>query len=80
MIPALQSYWLKIHVTTAATGEAFFAVGFAGGLMYLLRAVDYTGNDKDDKEEQRGVELTLFFILMLVAFIASIFTFNGCRL
>ena len=44
LIPALQSYWLKIHVTTAATGEAFFAVGFAGGLMYLLRAVDFKGN------------------------------------
>lgn len=77
LIPALQSYWLKIHVTTAATGEAFFAVGFAGGLMYLLRAVDYKGTTKNDKKEQRGVELTLFFILMLVAFIASIFTFNG---
>ncbi|CAH1197307.1 Cytochrome c biogenesis protein CcsA [Paenibacillus allorhizoplanae] len=77
LIPALQSYWLKIHVTTAATGEAFFAVGFAGGLMYLLRSVDYTETTKNDKKEQRGVELTLFFILMLVAFIASIFTFNG---
>ncbi|OPH60873.1 c-type cytochrome biogenesis protein CcsB [Paenibacillus ferrarius] len=77
LIPALQSYWLKIHVTTAATGEAFFGVGFAGGLMYLLRAVDYSGKTKVDKREQRGVELTLFFILMLVAFIASIFTFNG---
>ncbi|WNR42482.1 cytochrome c biogenesis protein CcsA [Paenibacillus roseipurpureus] len=77
LIPALQSYWLKIHVTTAATGEAFFAVGFAGGLMYLLRAVDYKGTSKADKREQRGVELTLFFILMLIAFIASIFTWNG---
>ncbi|UKS30643.1 cytochrome c biogenesis protein CcsA [Paenibacillus sp. HWE-109] len=77
LIPALQSYWLKIHVTTAAAGEAFFGVGFAGGLMYLLRAVDYKGTTKADKREQRGVELTLFFILMLIAFIASIFTFNG---
>ncbi|MFD0694877.1 c-type cytochrome biogenesis protein CcsB [Paenibacillus sp. GCM10027628] len=77
LIPALQSYWLKIHVTTAATGEAFFGVGFAGGLMYLLRAVDFKGTSKQDKREQRGIELTLFFILMLVAFIGSIFTFNG---
>ncbi|GFZ89440.1 cytochrome c biogenesis protein ResC [Paenibacillus marchantiophytorum] len=77
LIPALQSYWLKIHVTTAAAGEAFFGVGFAGGLMYLMRAVDYKGTTKVDKREQRGLELTLFFILMLIAFIASIFTFNG---
>jgi ABC-type transport system involved in cytochrome c biogenesis permease subunit len=77
LIPALQSYWLKIHVTTAATGEAFFAVGFAGGFMYLLRAIDYSGNSKKERREQRGIEFTIFFILMLVAFIASIFTFNA---
>src|SRR5690606_7997332 len=39
LIPALQSYWLKIHVTTAAAGEAFFAVGFAAGLMYLIHVI-----------------------------------------
>ena len=44
LIPALQSVWLKVHVTTAAAGEAFFAVGFAAGLMYLLRVSDYTDN------------------------------------
>lgn len=77
LIPALQSYWLKIHVTTAAAGEAFFAVGFAAGLMYLLRTVDYKGTSAKDKKEQRGVEFTLLFIFILVAFIASIFTFNA---
>ncbi|MFC5448042.1 cytochrome c biogenesis protein CcsA [Paenibacillus aestuarii] len=77
LIPALQSYWLKIHVTTAATGEAFFGVGFAGGLMYLLRAVDYNGTTKQNKREQRGLEFTLLFILILVGFIGSIFAFNG---
>jgi ABC-type transport system involved in cytochrome c biogenesis permease subunit len=77
LIPALQSYWLKIHVTTAATGEAFFAVGFAGGLMYLLRAVNFSGTSPHDKKEQRGIEVTLFFILILVAFIASIFSFSA---
>lgn len=77
LIPPLQSYWLKIHVTTAAAGEAFFAVGFAGGLMYLLRTVNFGGTSKAERKEQRGVEFTLFFILMLVAFIASIFAFNA---
>ncbi|MCD1260175.1 cytochrome c biogenesis protein CcsA [Paenibacillus athensensis] len=77
LIPALQSYWLKIHVTTAASGEAFFAVGFAGGLMYLLRTVDFGQTSKAGKREQRGVEFTLFIILMLIAFIGSIFTFHG---
>jgi hypothetical protein len=77
LIPALQSYWLKIHVTTAASGEAFFAVGFAGGLMYLLRTIDFSGTTPQHKKEQRGIELTLFVILMLIAFIGSIFTFNA---
>ncbi|HEY8342999.1 MAG TPA: cytochrome c biogenesis protein CcsA, partial [Calditerricola sp.] len=39
LIPALQSYWLYLHVTTAALGEGAFAVGFAAGLMYLVRTV-----------------------------------------
>lgn len=37
LIPALQSYWLYLHVTTAAVGEGFFAVAFGAALLYLLR-------------------------------------------
>jgi ABC-type transport system involved in cytochrome c biogenesis permease subunit len=77
LIPALQSYWLKIHVTTAATGEAFFAVGFAAGLMYLLRSVNFAGKEASDRKEQRGVELTLFSLIMIIAFVISIFSFNA---
>ncbi|MFD7523935.1 c-type cytochrome biogenesis protein CcsB [Paenibacillus chitinolyticus] len=77
LIPALQSYWLKIHVTTAAAGEAFFAVGFAAGLMYLIRTVNFQGKTASDRKEQRGVEFTLLIIFMLIAFIASVFTFNA---
>ena len=39
LIPALQSYWLHIHVTLAALGEGAFAVGFIAGLIYLIRVV-----------------------------------------
>jgi ABC-type transport system involved in cytochrome c biogenesis permease subunit len=77
LIPALNSYWLKIHVTTAATGEAFFAVGFAGGLMYLLRTVDFRDNSKASRKERRGVEFTLFAILVIVSFIGAIFGFHA---
>ncbi|AEI41302.1 cytochrome c biogenesis protein CcsA [Paenibacillus mucilaginosus] len=77
LIPALQSYWLKIHVTTAALGEAFFAVGFAGGLMYLLQAVDFSSKEKKHRREQRGVEFTIFTLVMITAFVASIFSFNA---
>jgi ABC-type transport system involved in cytochrome c biogenesis permease subunit len=77
LIPALQSYWLKIHVTTAAAGEAFFAVGFAGGLMHLLRTVEYKSDSRKAKREQQGVEFTLFVIVMIIAFVASTFLFHA---
>ncbi|MDF2858331.1 MAG: resC [Neobacillus sp.] len=35
LIPALQSDWLHIHVTTAALGQAILAVSFAAGLIYF---------------------------------------------
>jgi len=38
LIPALQSYWLYIHVTTAALGEGVLTVGFAAALLYLVRS------------------------------------------
>lgn len=37
LVPALQSYWLQIHVSLAALGEGIFAVAFASSVMYLLR-------------------------------------------
>ncbi|MGB8001007.1 MAG: c-type cytochrome biogenesis protein CcsB, partial [Anaerobacillus sp.] len=33
LIPALQSNWLKIHVTTAALGEGILSISFAAGLV-----------------------------------------------
>jgi ABC-type transport system involved in cytochrome c biogenesis permease subunit len=77
LIPALQSYWLKIHVTTAASGEAFFAVGFAAGLMYLLRTVDYSNKEASARKEQRWIEFTMFVLLVIVGFVGTIFSFNG---
>ncbi len=77
LIPALKSYWLYIHVTTAATGEAFFAVGFAAGLMYLLRTVDFGAKTKQARKQQRGVEFSLLVILIIIGFIGSIFAFRS---
>ncbi|SEN23452.1 cytochrome c biogenesis protein CcsA [Paenibacillus sp. OV219] len=77
LIPALQSIWLKVHVTTAATGEAFFAVGFAAGLMYLLRTVDFKQTSEKARREQRWVEFTLYVIIIIIAFISSVFAFRG---
>jgi len=35
LVPALQSYWLWLHVSVTLLGEAFFAVAFVTSLMYL---------------------------------------------
>jgi len=34
-IPALQSYWLVLHVTLSFIGESFFIVSFVAAILYL---------------------------------------------
>lgn len=38
LMPALKSYWLGIHVSVAFIAVAFFTIGFAIGVVYLVRA------------------------------------------
>ncbi|MBN2909734.1 c-type cytochrome biogenesis protein CcsB [Polycladomyces sp. WAk] len=72
LIPALQSYWLFIHVTTTALGEGAFIVGFVAGLIYLIGAVGH----------ERGttgaavLEGTLLLLVMLIGFILTSFAFS----
>lgn len=77
LIPALQHWWLRVHVTTAAAGEAFFAVGYAAGMMYLLRTVNYAERTKKAIREQRGIEFTILAVLITVGFISCVFAFRG---
>lgn len=77
LIPALNSVWLKIHVTTAALGEAFFAVGFAAALMQLIRSADFTRTDKRAKRAHRWTEFSLVVILIIVGFIVAVFAFRA---
>jgi cytochrome c-type biogenesis protein CcsB len=37
LVPALNSYWLKIHVTAAATASGLFLVAFVPAALYLVR-------------------------------------------
>jgi cytochrome c-type biogenesis protein CcsB len=37
LVPALNSYWLRIHVTCVATAGGVFLVGFGCAVLYLLR-------------------------------------------
>ena len=41
LIPALKSYWLTVHVITAALGEAILAISAVAGLILLLKNIDF---------------------------------------
>jgi cytochrome c-type biogenesis protein CcsB len=38
LVPALNSYWLKIHVTAAATASGLLLIGFIPAALFLVRA------------------------------------------
>jgi cytochrome c-type biogenesis protein CcsB len=47
LAPALNSYWLPIHVMLLFIGDAVFAVAFGAGIMYLLQ-------EKEVKRKRMG--------------------------
>ena len=65
LIPALQSYWLHIHVTTTAIGQAILAVSFAAGLIYLVRSVDQSKKSKSTL----WLEVVLFGLISTLGFV-----------
>ncbi|MBL0387641.1 c-type cytochrome biogenesis protein CcsB [Tumebacillus sp. ITR2] len=73
LIPALQSYWLNIHVTTAALGEGILTISFAAGLMYLLVTSDLTKNSRTAK----FLEFTVYLFFALLSFVATSLGFRA---
>jgi len=51
LVPALQSYWLWLHVSVTLLGEAFFAVAFITSIMYLVAEA----REKRDSGEKPGL-------------------------
>ena len=72
LIPALQSDWLHIHVTTAAIGEAILAISFAAGLIYLVKHIDQSKKSK----RTFWLEMIMVSLLCTVGFIAVTTTFS----
>jgi len=54
LVPALQSYWLWLHVSVTLLGEAFFAVAFVTSFLYL-RADTEEKKEKFDSVSYRCV-------------------------
>ncbi len=73
LIPALQSYWLKIHVITTAIGQGILAIGFAAGLVYLIRTIDFSKSNK----QTFALEFIMYSLLSLVGFIAVVYSFSA---
>jgi cytochrome c-type biogenesis protein CcsB len=49
LMPALQSYWLWLHVSVTLLGEAFFAIAFVTSILYLIA----------DSKEKKGINTSL---------------------
>lgn len=73
LIPALQSYWLQIHVTTAAIGEAILSVSFAAGLIYLVKSIDQSKAGKGNF----WLEVVMFGLVMTLGFVLASSLFAG---
>lgn len=73
LIPSLQSDWLKIHVTTAAAGQAILAVSFVAGVLYLVKVVDHTKPSK----KTFWLEAIMFVLVTTLAFIIVSTTFRS---
>ncbi|MGM7680954.1 c-type cytochrome biogenesis protein CcsB [Cytobacillus sp. Hm23] len=72
LVPALQSYWLKIHVTTAALGEGVLAISFVAGVIFLIKTV----NQQKTTKETVFLELVMYALLSTVGFAGVTLIFN----
>ena len=72
LIPALKSYWLWVHVSTAALGEAILAISAVAGLVLLLKNVDMTKKSK----ERFWLESVMFTLVLVIGFILSSTVFS----
>lgn len=67
LIPALQTNWLEIHVSTVVIAEGILAISAAAGLIYLLKVVDLTKKSK----QRFWLEAILYTLVLVLGFIIS---------
>ncbi len=72
LIPALQSNWLILHVSTVALAQGVLAISFVAGLLYLLRSV----NQSEKSKQTFWLEVVLYSVLSVIAFILLTFGFR----
>lgn len=67
LIPALQSYWLPIHVSTVVIAEGILSISAAAGLIYLLKVVDLTKKSK----RRFWLEAIMYSLILVLGFVIS---------
>ena len=72
LIPALKSYWLTVHVITAALGEAILAISAVAGLIYLLKNIDMTKKSK----QRFWIEAVMYVAVLVFGFIVATTSFT----
>ena len=65
LIPALQSDWRHIHVTTAAAGQSILAISFVTAIIYLIKFVDQTQSSK----RTFWLEVIMFTLVCTIGFV-----------
>lgn len=73
LIPALQSIWLQIHVMTTALGQGILSIGFAAGLLYLVRTLNF--NKKNI--QTRSIEFIFYLLLSVAGFVLIGYIFGA---
>ncbi|MCM3167607.1 c-type cytochrome biogenesis protein CcsB [Peribacillus frigoritolerans] len=73
LIPALQSDWLHIHVTTAAAGQSILAISFVTAIIYLIKFVDQTQSSK----RTFWLEVIMFTLVCTIGFVIITSSFTA---
>jgi len=63
LIPALQSYWLHLHVSLAFVGEALFAIAFILSYLYCFQKI-MTGSANSSSFSSIHEKITCYFVVV----------------
>ncbi|MFD3446153.1 c-type cytochrome biogenesis protein CcsB [Microbacteriaceae bacterium 4G12] len=75
LIPSLKSYWLQIHVTTAAAGQSILSISFVAGLIYLIKNSDQSKRTK----QTFWLETVIFCLVCTLGFIVATTSFSAAK-
>ncbi|MCV7151487.1 c-type cytochrome biogenesis protein CcsB [Mycolicibacterium pyrenivorans] len=75
VMPALQSYWLPIHVSVVSLGSGVFLVGGVASILFLLKMSRFGGADRSDALGRVVAKLPDAQTLDRIAYRTTIFAF-----